>query len=259
MKNKTFLPILLITLFLLPSYAAQSGSVLQKDDQALQRKYVKAVRDAEVCEPGEISKNLTAITPVNKDLIWKEGQQEKCVLVVTWTDWNGYDSKVGQTVDAQKDIWVTAAPELQKFIKRHRYTGQDMELRIRQLLGLSLESNKTKFVEIWVSPKYLFRPSPDPEITDCEAELDFPSNRFVTICDDYKNWFNTQKSASYRIEGNPWQGFPWTRLGYTYDWGNPTSEVGLSEFVISVGAKIEICSVRKNEEYFRYARQHTVE
>ena len=28
--------------------------------------------------------------------------------------------------------------------------------------------------------------------------------------------------------------YPWTRLGYTYDWGNPRNLVGLSEFVLRI-------------------------
>ena len=45
-------------------------------------------------------------------------------------------------------------------------------MRLEKLLGLPPNSGKTKFVEIWVRPQDLFRPSPDPEITDCVAELD---------------------------------------------------------------------------------------
>jgi hypothetical protein len=32
---------------------------------------------------------------------------------------------------------------------------------------------------------------------------------------------------------NTW-GYPWTRLGYSYDWGNPKNPVGLSEFVLRI-------------------------
>jgi len=48
---------------------------------------------------------------------------------------------------------------------------------------------------------------------------------------------------------NPAKGYPWTRLGYTYDWGNPDSEVGLSEFVITAGATIKIENVYETAAY----------
>lgn len=81
----------------------------------------------------------------------------------------------------------------------------------------------------------LFRPSPDPEITDHEAQLSFPDSKFLNVINEYIKWFNGQKAESYGQGG-----YPWTRLGYTYDWGNPDSEVGLSEFVINQGSIIEV-------------------
>jgi len=98
-----------------------------------------------------------------------------------------------------------------------------------------------------VDPQDLFRPSPDPEITDREAESGFPhSTLFVTVSEDYVRWFTDLTAASYGDNG-----YPWTRLGYTYDWGNPKSEAGLSEFVIRPGATIEIKAVYRDLDYFK--------
>ena len=98
---------------------------------------------------------------------------------------------------------------------------------------------------MWVLPHDLFRPAPDPEISDHEAELDFPvSAKFVTVSEEYQTWFHHQMQYSYGSNG-----YPWTRLGYTYDWGNQTSEVGLSEFVIRAGATVSIHAVVGTLEY----------
>ena len=43
--------------------------------------------------------------------------------------------------------------------------------------------------------------------------------------------------------------FPWTRLGYTYDWGESENHIGLSEFVVRKGADIEIDSVSTVNDY----------
>jgi hypothetical protein len=92
---------------------------------------------------------------------------------------------------------------------------------------------------MWVSPNDLFRPSPDPEISDHEAELDFPeSRRYVTVSQSHRKWINDLIQTSYGPDG-----YPWTRLGYTYDWGNPADEIGLSEFVIRSGATITVKAV----------------
>ena len=42
---------------------------------------------------------------------------------------------------------------------------------------------------------------------------------------------------------------PWTRLGYTYDWGNQASEVGLSEFVVWAKTTVKVESVTQNADY----------
>jgi hypothetical protein len=55
-------------------------------------------------------------------------------------------------------------------------------LRIAQLLGLppTDAQNKVCFLEMPVSTKDFFRPAPDPEITDHEAEIDSPSTQYGT-------------------------------------------------------------------------------
>ena len=77
--------------------------------------------------------------------------------------------------------------------------------------------------------------------------LDFPaSERFVTVNPEHVRWLVEQKNTSYGENG-----YPWTRLGYTYDWGNPKSEMGLSEFVIRKGATVEIRSSSSMDDYCR--------
>ncbi|MCL4692577.1 MAG: hypothetical protein KJ060_08715, partial [Candidatus Hydrogenedentes bacterium] len=131
--------------------------------------------------------------------------------------------------------------------KRLALNDSRMTLRAEQLLGLPPHDGKTRFVEFWVDPSDLFRPSPDPAVTDHEAELDFPgSELFVTVSSEYVDWYESQVAISYGPDG-----YPWTRLGYTYDWGNPLTEVGLSEFVIRTGATVTVKSVTLNADYWR--------
>ncbi len=207
--------------------------------------YEKAVMDAKVAEPHEISKDLVAIVPSNTQLIWKQKPDRDAVLVVTWTSWDGYADYVGQEISLSRHVWVTVAPDVKQFCRSIKRKRTDITLRLEQLLGVPPANGKTMFVEMWVKPADLFRPSPDPGITDHEAELDFPvSSPFITVDEEYIRWFKELQEKSYRENG-----YPWTRLGYTYDWGNPDHEIGLSEFVIRKGAKIEVHSVSNTLEY----------
>lgn len=211
----------------------------------LQQAYLNAVKDAATAEPQEISKNLTPIVETNSNLIWEGQPGDKRLLVLTWTSWNGYDDKIGQSIVTTRETWVTAAPELKNFCVNYASTQpNNLTLRLEQLLGLPPNNDKTKFVALWVKPQDLFRPAPDPEISDQEAGVTFPQSKFLTVSPEYVTWFNNLSSQSYGEKG-----YPWTRLGYTYDWGNPASEVGLSEFVINTGATIKVDGVTSTGDY----------
>lgn len=226
--------------------STEAASTTAASPEALQQAYLQAVRDAATVEPQEISKNLTPIVETNTNLVWEGQPGSRRVLVLTWTSWNGYDDKVGQSIVTTRETWVTAAPELKDFCTTYNSPQSNLTLRLEQLLGLPPANGKTKFVEMWVAPQDLFRPAPDPEISDQEAGLTFPQSKFLTVSEAYVSWFNDLSSQSYGENG-----YPWTRLGYTYDWGNPNSEVGLSEFVINTGATIEVDAVTSTEDYCR--------
>ncbi len=158
-----------------------------------------------------------------------------------------------------KSLWVTVVPELRNFfVNKSGETCPPSNKRLVQALGLHPAYDYDVILEFWVDPAHLFRPSADPEITDHEAELAtkvtddfwvFPGERnpFVAYSSNlfvdhsgsnpvpFKQWYTDRAKSIYDV-GDPndpttW-GYPWTRLGYTYDWGNPKNHVGLSEFVV---------------------------
>lgn len=215
------------------------------DATALQSLYLAAVADASNAEPGEISRDLEPVVDWNPNIIRRNRSGDWEVLAVTWTSFTGYDGIVGATTTLTREVWVTLAPQVKLYRSGLTIPDASVVLRFEQLLGLPPGNGKTRFVEMWVNPGDLFRPSADPEISDYEAGLDFINSRHITISPEHQNWVNTLRAASY-IGPFP---YPWTRLGYTYDWGNPQNEVGLSEYVIGVGATVEIEAVALNGEY----------
>ncbi len=235
--------VLMLCIFLVVSACSHPAQTMLPTD--LQNAYSQAIKDAEVAEFNEISRNLVAIVPSNDALRWNENTGE--VLVVTWTSWDGYGGRVGSFMKLSREVWVTVVPDVNAFCREQHINPTQVPLRLEQLLGLPPESKKTKFVEMWVTPNDLFRPAPDPEVSDHEAELDFPvSDQFVTVSEAHLEWFHELKQKSYGADG-----YPWTRLGYTYDWGNPKNEIGVSEFVIRAGATVKIHGVSNTEDYCR--------
>ena len=245
----------------------------------LESLYAQACQDTSVVTTDKIDRDLTPITDWNENLIWENGPGSR-VLVVTWVTEAvaGYylcptggcepadTCKEGKECPNYRyDTWVTVVPEIEEFFGS---TAPD-PLRIAQLLGLPPDDagRKVYFLEMYVSPDDLFRPCPDPEITDCECEQDFPPDLFrvfdptnkvyddqnnVNAFVDYQTWLNDRKDYIYTGT----YPYPWTGLGYTYDWGNPGNHMGLSEFVVhgkredSNGIAVKINRVIRTADYF---------
>ena len=50
--------------------------------------------------------------------------------------------------------------------------------------------------------------------------------------------------------GVPCYGFPWTRLGYTYDWTDDHRDVGVTELVVATGATAYLERVGSQRDFF---------
>lgn len=201
-----------------------------------QEVYLAAVDDAAVPEDSEIVDTLVEITQDNPDLAWQNDR----VKMVTWTGWTGYDTLVGQETTLTREVWLTAAPFTQLFCKSLGLTGDDLDFRMEQLLGLPPNNGKTRFVSFYVSPADMFRPCKDPEITDNTCGLDFP----VGTSQEHIDWVTNLQETSYGTGG-----YPWTQLGYTYDWYEDESDVGMSEFVVRAGATVKVDAVAVTKDF----------
>lgn len=268
------------TPLLLAGCGSDAASQPPPTPAALQAMYSSAVSDARIATPAEISTNLTPITTDNGDLIWENGVPGSRVLMLSWiksSDAKYYDGTVDPacTVGSanctlKADLWLTVAPEMKTFFKG----AVPQPLRIAQLLGVPPEyaSETRSMVELWVAPGDMFRPCPDPEITDRECQTAFPADPFRAftatelvrategpqwnVFMNYTGWFNNRKQYIYDNARNypASSPYPWTRLGYTYDWGS-ASHLGLSEFVAhgrkqdGSGISVGIRSLQSTTDY----------
>ena len=240
------------------------------------------MQDAKDATQVKIVTKLLAVVPdwdpINDGILhgsgleWEGTPGESRIKVVALMDRGTYVKHYESGMEKEeftltKSLWVTVVPQMTNFFIGKKECPPDV-YRVVKAMGLHPAWDYDILLEMWVHPKDLFRPSPDPEITDHEGELAkrnsegtwiFPSdlNRFLTIDDNikfidrsakepdwstnvltFKEWFIALYQKQYGT-GNPddppndW-GYPWTRLGYTYDWGNPDSDLGLSEFIIRI-------------------------
>ncbi|MFO0695404.1 MAG: hypothetical protein U0230_17710 [Polyangiales bacterium] len=223
------------------AHASPTASTLPTpEDTTPEDRYAAAIRDASEPTVAEEVHSLRPIRAENEAIVWDGARGSSRVRVVTWTSWDGYDARVGQEMDLSREVWVTTASEVQEACRAFVAEGDPLELRLAQYLGLPPNTDKSRMVELWVAPADVFRPCADAEIDDDHCGLDFPAG----TSDFHRAWITDLRARSYGESG-----YPWTQLGYTYDWGRDDRHVGASEFVIRAGAHVAVVSVQTTEAY----------
>ncbi|NCA77041.1 MAG: hypothetical protein EOM90_11980 [Alphaproteobacteria bacterium] len=225
---------------------------------SLKHRYNLAVIDAKTVQPYEIFHSLVPVVNYGDsmagqgNLVWStDSAGRQRVLVISWMRQGNLqywpEGKTFKTSNVQAYMsWVTTSPEMLDFLKKQNLADSAaLHLRIAQVLGMPPDTKNDYFVEFWVYPEDLFRPTPDPEITDQEAELYFPA----TASEKHRKWFLNEMTAKY--DTNTTSAFPWTRLGYTYDWANPSYPVGLSEFVVDTSSVVTVKKAYSSAQYYQ--------
>lgn len=206
--------------------------------------YARAVREAIRPKLADVSHSLVAVS------------LDRSVKVVTWTRHESKSDYEGKTAPSDKDTWVTVFPHLksfcQEYVKSHSADSKQLSLRLEQRLGLPPGSNYDTFVEFTVDPKDVsnfFRPcsATSPATNDCQpASALKPVELQADLRDPKKKqemesryWFLNTYYHSFSSTKQ----FPWTSLGYTFDWapseaGDQLVRFGESEFVVPAGAAI---------------------
>ena len=221
-------------------------------DSLLER-YEAGVADAAVVEASERATDLVPITPDNDSLAWNADRTK--IRVLTWKAQGAFDQFLKPYAATSDNegyvVWVTVAPRMQQrcqqFRRDHPAAAKaDLDLYLKQMLGLYPDWNYDVFVELWVSPDALFRPCVDPKPDDQTCEVNFADPvAEVKGIKDYRSFYEALYFKSFRAP----PGVPWTGLGYTYNWGHPGNEQGASEFILSPGTPYEVASVTPTMDY----------
>lgn len=220
--------------------------------------YIRAVHAAMQPDASYVSHSLVSV-----DL-------DKPVRVVAWMRRNQVPDYDGKTVAPQnKNTWVTVVPRLKSFcqdyVKSHGADPAQLALRLKQRLGLPPGPNYDRFVELTVDPKSIsnfFRPCGDPSPSTSTCEPPSPPKP-EEIKDKLKalDLGNSDEVEQYWLLTNYYGSFaaryqyPWTALGYTFDWAPKEDgredfvRWGESEFVIPAGAPIQFVSVTETVAY----------
>lgn len=167
------------------------------------------------------------------------------VTGVTWTNWDGY--KVGSNTLTQ-EVWITLVPEVQDLCRGFPQDPASLTLRLQQLLGVPTSSSYTQFVVMEIPRSAIFRPcaNPDPALGSCDEKMPPASPEQQA----HQSWLAGQAWSSWQVPG----GYPWTRLGYTYNWlyagsADPQNKYGASEFVVRPGSTVNVTQIVPTAQY----------
>ena len=167
------------------------------------------------------------------------------ILVCTWNRYPDTYKDGSEITLEYGDVWVFTADEIKNWGEKNGMSD-NMTLRMEQLIGLPPQKGYTHIYLQCVSQNDFFIPA---KIDTDTTTLDFPND----TTEEYKKWFESNANYSY----NPHK-YPWTGLGYTYDWADNGTDYGLSEFIIKNGAKVKVHKTYSNEEFFEYITTPTL-
>ncbi len=202
--------------------------------------WTQAMADAVFSEDDEVM-DLVCLTREEPRVIWDEAGER--VLLVTWHDYE-QPCEPGEALEYQ-DIWATSLGEMTQWYQENSSGVSNWNLRFAQLLGMPAESGCTRFSAFWIAPEEVIRPA---YVTDVTAQM---KNGYDQITDPvYQDWFDSNILYSY-FEGE----YPWTRLGYTYDWSGGDSPYGLTEFLIADGGEAEIAFTCSTQEFVAWLEE----
>ncbi len=218
---------------------AQTAATLQPALSA-EELYTLAVRDAMVAEQEEIQPLFALET--NSDMVTYNAKGDK-ILLLTWHK-RPQNYVTGQKI-AMGDwtVWTFTDKEIAAWYAQNVHTVTNWSLRLEQLIGLPPNAGYTHVSALWVSPSSVVRPA---------YNTDTMSTTMVTVFSGepeaaYKQWFDKNILFSYFYGA-----YPWTRLGYTYDWADNGREYGLSEFLILPRSSIHVEWTKTTEEFLAW-------
>jgi hypothetical protein len=209
--------------------------------------YEQAVDAARLPRKSVFAKSLVTIPP------------DQPISVAAWVRKDQADRLKTASGDwvkqAASEMWVTVEPSLQQFCRDFAGNRPPDEAkvtqRLEQRLGLSPASSKAVFVRIRLAhpdASVIFRPCVDSAADHMGCAAGPPSKAAPA----YQQWFYQQYYGSYGQ--SLISEFPWTSLGYTFDWahgsgGAKFQRTGESEFVIHKDAPIEILEAVPTVQY----------
>ena len=222
-------------------------TLLSAQNNNLTKLYNAATKLSMIADSVQNIDTLMTLTPSNPVLKWKIINGKNYVLMASFTNYlKAYP--VGDSTTTTRETWMFIPGQMQRRLRNTMTQKTDTILKLNEMLGLPPVSGYTHIAQYWVQVDSVFRPAGSPDITVPKASGTLSLNATPR----YKLWFNNKIIGSYfqPLTGSQVY-YPWTRMGYTYNWAPGAKRVGVSEFVLYANSGIWIEAVYKASDYFK--------
>lgn len=227
----------------LQRYLAGMHSPLDRQKPDNDELYANAVRDAMNIGKDEIMP-LVSLTKDDENVIWND---DKALVLFMHKYPDSYPA--GEDIQLKwGDVRRVSAGEIYQWVKDNGDGVEDWTERLHQVLGMPTSKGYDTITALWVDSDLLYRPA---YVTDPTAEMKATytptgDEAFDTM---YKAWFESNVQWSYYDSA-----YPWTRLGYTYDWADNGTDYRLSEFIIFNGANARVEYTYSVQDFVEFAK-----
>jgi hypothetical protein len=215
-------------------------------NEPLDKVYSRSIHQAMIADPSKTIDTLQPITASNPILQWKTVHGQEYVLMCTFMRFPDSFPQGDSITNNWGEMWLFIPNQMKYRLNFNRTS--DTLLRISQLLGLPPVNGNKYIAQVWVPVNKLYRPAGSPDVTATHASAVLSPG----VSDEYKSWFNNYIISSYyQPLANGASHYPWTRMGYTYDWNPSVKRVGLSEFVLPKGCGIWVEAMTPASGFFK--------
>lgn len=234
-KQLTLFSSLLITIsFVALTILTLSSPKPQLTDEQL---YQNAIADAMLSEEAEVIP-LVSLTTDDEMTSWNG---DRVLLLTLHQQPEVYIE--GMTIKLKNEVWTFTDKEFEAWFNENQKDVADWSLRLKQLIGVPATSPYHYVSAMWTLPSDVIRPANKIDVRDASMSLTLDES----LPEAYQTWFNGNILYSYYEDS-----YPWTRLGYTYDWADDCDEYGLTEFLIQPDANVYIEFTQPIEDFIKY-------
>ncbi|WPV68035.1 hypothetical protein [Chitinophaga sp. LS1] len=229
---KTLRNLMLIALLAVACKTTRDG---YGSNEPLDKVYNRSINQAMIADTTKTIDTLQTITAGNPVLQWKTINGQQYVLMGTFMKYPNSFPPGDSINNSWGEMWLFIPNQMKYRLGSTFSPTSDTLLRLSQMLGLPPVNGNRYIAQVWVPAGKLYRPAGNPDVTTTHAGPVLSAG----VSEEYKAWFNGYIISSYFQPLAPGGAhYPWTRMGYTYDWNPRVNRVGVSEFVLPKGCGI---------------------